>query len=191
MSALICCLILAVGPLQGEETIKKILKITDLDFDGIITLDETVTVLQRYMEDRVRTAEDEKRLAKVNKKYSFAIRLDWFLKADVDEDHKLSKDELGSLLLIAGGNKATLTMQDCQILGSETVRLEWLWLLKGNDANGDGRFSAKEWLGPDFSTQSLKEFHLCDTDRNGDLNMAETQKFQARKVCRDNGYEPQ
>lgn len=189
--ALAVAVIASWAPAQDlKQTVDAVFKTCDQNSNQTIELGEVKSVLQEYMSKLVAAGGDQPTIDKLNEEYGYALQLEQFLRGDADDNGTLTKAELTNFIGVMANpeQQTALCADDCDILGRLTIELEWSWLLNGGDADGDGKFSKVEWLGGMPNAAEATQFNESDADKDGCLDMAEAQEYQARKVLGEHGF---
>jgi hypothetical protein len=130
-----------------DDVVNEVVGLVDANKDGEVTLEETRTVLVRYMDSLREAGDDQARVDQLSQEYAYALQPVQFLQADSNDDMKCTRDELVALVsALSQGETVAIAESDCEVLANETVELEWEWLIENSDADADGQLSAGEWL---------------------------------------------
>lgn len=172
-----------------EETATLVFKSQDGDKDGTITLEEVKVVLTKFIGLMLKAGTDEEKAQKAADEYKFAMNFDMFLRADQDDDLKVNRDDVTKFITdLRAGTPGKLTSKDCDVLGRETIAVEWEWNMLHSDTDKDGKMSKEEFVDKNPWAGEGDEFTIVDKDKDGNLSKEEAAAIYTRKVRVDNGY---
>lgn len=151
------------------------IKPADKDGDGVLTLAELRAARYELRKALIAAREDKAKTKELNEGSRGLPEFQVFLAADINNDMKLSADELANFALSESDNKRwRLTDNDLEMLAQETGQDRWEWAI-ARDANADNHLTADE--AGVKSEKDRKEFRDADLDKDGLLSGYEFQKF--------------
>ncbi len=151
------------------------IKLADKDSDGVVTLAELRTTRYDLRKALIAAREDKAKTKELNEGARGLPEFQVFLASDINNDMKLTADELANHNLSESENKRwRLSDNDLELLAQETGQDRWEWTI-ARDANGDNHLSGEE-VGLK-SEKDKKEFRDADLDKDGLLSSYEFQKF--------------
>jgi len=151
------------------------IKPADIDGDGVLTLAELRAARYELRKALIAAREDKAKTKELNEGSRGLPEFQVFLAADINNDMKLSADELANFALSESDNKRwRLTDNDLEMLAQETGQDRWEWAI-ARDANTDNHLTADE--AGVKSEKDRKEFRDADLDKDGLLSGYEFQKY--------------
>lgn len=188
-------------PDSTEDHVRQYLRVNDHDRDGKISWDEARAATLR-MEREVESARTVEQAKAAQALADYTVDVDWFLRADADDDLVLSRDELVRAIehnSTEPGEKPrppqVLTREDARRLQNFWVETAWAAFVAEYDIDKDGGLSAKElqavfegwWMNEDEDRPSTAEiwFRYADKDENGRLDRNEFIAFLDRAADDD------
>jgi len=151
------------------------IKLADKNSDGVLTISELRTARYDLRKALIAAREDKAKTKELNEGARGLPEFQVFLAADIDNDMKLTADELANHNLSESDNKRwRLSDNDLELLAQETGQDRWEWTI-ARDANGDNHLSGEE--AGLKSEKDKKEFRDADLDKDGLLSSYEFQKF--------------
>ncbi|CAG0989304.1 hypothetical protein PLCT2_02377 [Planctomycetaceae bacterium] len=151
------------------------IKLADKDSDGVLTLAELRTTRYDLRKALIAAREDKAKTKELNEGARGLPEFQVFLASDINNDMKLTADELANHNLSESENKRwRLSDNDFEMLAQETGQDRWEWTI-ARDTNGDNHLSVEE--AGLKSEKERKEFRDADLDKDGLLSSYEFQKF--------------